>query len=134
MKIYLVARKGASNSDLLKNKVVCGDPIQLLVPVGDIAIKFDVDITIKLSILHVEVDGLRVHVHVRDNCTQLNFVFQVLNSNGDWLSPFLEQVLDMVGEIIGKEVRGIVLKQAWVNVPNHSDYDAARFDQGWSWW
>ena len=133
MKIYLVARKGASNSYLLKNKVVCGDPIQLLVPVGDIAIKFDVDITIKLSILHVEVDGLRVHVHVRDNCTQLNFVFQVLNSNGDWLSPFLEQVLDMVGEIIGKEVRGIVLKQAWVNVPNHSNYDAARFGQGWSW-
>ena len=134
MKIYLVARKGASDSyNLLKNKIVCGDPIQLLVPVGDIAIKFDVDITIKLNILHVEVDGLRVHVHVRDNCTQLNFVFQVLNSNGDWLSPFLEQVLDMVGAIIGEEVRGIVLKQAWVNVPNHSDYDAARLGQGWSW-
>ena len=39
MKIYLVARKGASNSYLLKNKAVCGDPIKLLVPVGDIAIK-----------------------------------------------------------------------------------------------
>ena len=92
MKIYLVARKGASNSYLLKNKVVCGDPIQLLVPVGDIAIipKVDVDIAIKLSILHAEVDGLWVHVHVRDNCTQLNFVFQIFDYNGDRLPPFLE--------------------------------------------
>ena len=93
MKIYLVARKGASNSYLLKNKVVCGDPIQLLVPIGDIAIKFDVNIAIKLSILHVEVDGLRVHVHVNDDYTQFRFIFQVLDSDRDWLSPFLKQVL-----------------------------------------
>ena len=65
--------------------------------------ELDVDVVVELTILHVEVDGLRVHVHVRDNCTQLNFVFQVLNSNGDWLSPFLEQVLDKV-DMLGRSL------------------------------
>ena len=34
--------------------------------IGSIAKKFDVDVTIKRSVFHVEVDGLWVHVHVDD--------------------------------------------------------------------
>ena len=83
LKLSVIVPKGAINSaDLFKHKVVCRDPIEPLVSIGDFVTKFDVDITIKLCILHVKVDGLWVHVHVRDNCTQLNFVFQIFDCNG----------------------------------------------------
>ena len=91
LKLSVVVPKGAINTDLFKlHKVDCRDPIESVVSIGDFVTKFDVDITIKLCILHVKVDGLRVHVHVRDNCTQLNFVFQIFDYNGDRLPPFLE--------------------------------------------
>ena len=91
LKLSVVVPKGAINTDLFKlHKVDCRDPIESLVSIGDFVTKFDVDITIKLCILHVQVDGLWVHVHVRDNCTQLNFVFQIFDYNGDRLPPFLE--------------------------------------------
>ena len=67
LKLSVVVPKGAINTDLFKHKVVRRDPIEPLVSIGDFVTKFDVDITIKLCILHVEVDGLWVHVHVRDN-------------------------------------------------------------------
>ena len=106
LKLSVVVPKGAINTDLFKlHKVDCGDPIESLVSIGDFVTKFDVDITIKLCILHVKVDDLQVHVHVRDNCTQLDFVFQVLDSDRDRLAPFLEQVLDVGREVIIKGVR-----------------------------
>ena len=47
----------------MQDKVVRSNPIKPLLPIHDTRVKFDIDIAIKRSVLHVKVEALQVHVH-----------------------------------------------------------------------
>ena len=67
LKLSVVVATSAINTNVFDHKVVCCDPIEPLLSVRDSVVKFDVNIAIKRSVFHVEVDALWVHVHIANS-------------------------------------------------------------------